>query len=156
MVKIISIKSIKFWNIFLILLIIFVFACKSNKVSENIIFIIEGSETKNKKITLFKSDYKIINYIENDELEIEIINSEKVMEIKNLTDKIILNPNNLVHFNPIIYIKIQGKEYLSKGMWVLSSAVPQDCDLIFNYILDGDNKMVFMKNNNITFERWRW
>jgi hypothetical protein len=150
MVKINCVKNIIFLGIFLM---IFVFACKNNKVSENIIFIIEESGTKNKEITLLKSDYKIINYIENDELEIEITNSEKVIEIKNLTDKII--PKNLVYFNPTIYIRIQGKEYLSRGMWVFSSAVPPDCDLIFNYILDEDDKILFIKNNNITFKRWR-
>jgi hypothetical protein len=136
----------------MVLSIIFVFACKNNKVSEDIIFIIEGSGIKNNEITLLNSDYKIIKYIEDDELEIEITNIEKVVEIKNLTDKII--PENLVHFNPIIYIKIQGREYKSKGIWFFSSEVPSDYDFIFFYILDEYDRIVFMKNNTITFTSW--
>ena len=144
-------KNIK--SISIIFIIIFSLSCKSNKISENIILKIDSIKTINNEILLLNSDYIIIEYIENNELEIEIINFEKIMQVKKLSTEI--NPMDLIYFNPIIYINIQGKEYLSKGMWALSSAVPQDCDFIFNYILDENGKILFMINNNIVFRKWR-
>ena len=59
---------------------------------------------------------------------------------------------NLVFYNPIINIKIYGKEYLTKGMWILSSAIPENCDFIFD--LDVNGKIWLLENNNIIFRKW--
>jgi hypothetical protein len=135
--KIINIGNIIF-KIFIIMFFIILFSCINNKISENIIFTVEDiDKTNNNQLILLNTDYKIIEYVENNELEIEIINSEKIIELNNL-----INPDNLkdlVYYNPIIYIKINGKEYVAKGMWVFSSAIPQNCDFI--YLLDVDGKI---------------
>jgi hypothetical protein len=149
--KIINIGNIIFKIFIIMFFMILLFSCNNNKISENIIFTIEDiDKTNNNQLILINTDYKIMKYIENNELEIEIKNSKIIIELNNL-----INPDNLkdlVYYNPIIYIKIKGKEYVAKGMWVFSSAIPQNCDFI--YLLDVDGKIWFIDNNKITFKKW--
>jgi hypothetical protein len=121
----------------------------NNKTTKNSITAIEGEESINDDgIVLLNTDYKTIYYIENDELEVEITNLEKIIQMNNITIT-----TNLVHFNPIIYIWVNDKKYLAKGIWVLSSAIPQNCDFVFNLNVDG--KIENFENNKIIFERWK-
>ena len=133
--------------LFILFLIIPLFSCKSNKMFDNNIL-----EDRNKfsdiEIVLLDTDYRIIKYIENSELEIEITNSERIIQLDNL-----IISDDLVNYNPIIYILIYNKMYLSKGMWVFSSAVPQNCDFVF--WLKADGRITFTENNRIHFRKWK-
>ena len=139
-------------SIIIIFFVIILYSCVSNKTNENVIFKINNFETENNsEIILFNNDYNIIDYIENKIINIEIINLEKREQLINQ-----INPNNitnLVFYNPIINIKIFGKEYLAKGMWILSSVIPEDCDFIFD--LDANGKIWILENNNIIFKKWK-
>ena len=138
-------------KIIIIFLAIILYSCVSNKTYENVIFKINDIETgNNSEIILLNNDYNIIDYIEKEIINIEIINLEKREQLINQ-----INPNNLtnlVFYNPIIYINIYGKEYFTKGMWILSSFIPENCDLIFN--LDANGKILLLENNNIIFRKW--
>ena len=139
-------------SIIIIFLVFILYSCVSNKTYENVIFKINNIETGNiSEIILLNNDYNIIDYIENEIINIEIINLEKRDQLINQ-----INPNNLINlvfYNPIINIKIYGKEYLTKGMWILSSVIPEDCGFIFD--LDANGKIWILENNNIIFRKWR-
>jgi len=100
------------------------------------------------EIELFDTDFNIIKYIENNELEIEITNQEIILQLNNLVNS---NENvSLVNFNPIIYITINEKKYLTKGMWIFSSSIPKNYDFIC--LLNVDGKIMFKENNIIEFK----
>ena len=95
-------------KLIILFLVIILCSCVSNKTYENVIFKINNIETENySEIILLNNDYKIIDYIENEILNIEIINLEKREQLINQ-----INPNNftnLVFYNPIINIKYTEK-----------------------------------------------
>jgi hypothetical protein len=93
-------------------------------------------------IELFYTDYEIIKYDEvkmkfyenriQKNLELKIINSEKINILKDSLE-------------PIIYLYFNNKKYIAKGLWVLSSSVPEECDYFF--AIDDNGKIAFFKDN---------
>jgi len=119
-------------KIICILFSIVIYSCNNNKLY------------KNDKIELSENDYEIINITKTEmtfyenriqiNLEIKIVNNNKSIIIKNTVD-------------PIINIKISNKNYIAKGLYVLSSFFPDDCDYCFT--IDENKKIMFFENNII-------
>jgi hypothetical protein len=115
----------------------------------------ENKSSNNIEIELSKNDYQIIEYSEtigtaynNKEkiiiytttkirkfLKIEIINQEKIIQLKNV-------------IYPIILIELNNKTYYVKGHYAFLSSVPWNT---YFFIIDGDGKIMNFENNIITF-----
>jgi hypothetical protein len=100
-------KNIRY-IIFIIISCLFVYSCQTNKI-----------------IKLLYNDYKIINYSEEiynntlrKKLEVEIINSKKIIQLKNSN-------------NPIIYIEYNNKINIAKGSLIYRSTPPFNFDYFF-------------------------
>jgi len=135
-------------KILFIFLLIY-YSCYSNKIIEN-----DKINIRINNIKLINTDYEIIYYNKIDynnigsnnieyygntfpiKLEIKIINSEIILQIKKLV-------------NPLIYLDINDREYLARGFWIFESAIPQNCNYFFT--LDYDYKIYFRENNTIIF-----
>ena len=136
--------NILFKIFYVMILLVLVFSCKMNKLPKGI----DSINIKINDIDFFDSDYQIIDYSETEtalidnkifvqkHFKIKITSSERIMQIRELT-------------NPIIYLNINGKNYLAKGQWYMVSIAPYDCD--FLYFLDENNKIWFPENDIIVF-----
>ena len=132
-------------NIFFIIILIILFSCQK-KVSENIsnIPLKNIINIKINGIKLLDTDYEIINYSENEiifnfniymtetNLEIKIINKDKIIKLKKL-------------INPIIELEINNKKHFVKGFFIGEKDIP----LIFLYNIDENGKILFSKDNII-------
>ncbi|MDR0319960.1 MAG: hypothetical protein LBI28_00515 [Treponema sp.] len=98
---------------------------------------------KNNEIELLKVDYQIVNYEETEttfyengiqmNLKIKITNPKKIILLNNLID-------------PIIHLEFNNKKYLAKGLFVLSSGVPPNCDYFFAI---DENKKILLSEDKI-------
>ena len=95
--------------------------------NRDIINIVQNKKTINDTIILSQKDYEI-KYRDNYTLEIKIIDSLRIDEIKSMK-------------RPIIEINIDGNIKIVKGNNILSSKIPKDCD--YFYPLDiNDNPLI--------------
>jgi hypothetical protein len=149
--KHINIKNRVLKIIFVIIMIIFS-SCsvknisnKTNTETENIdttnnIEINKNNSSNNVKIELFVNDYRIINYSEElfyedfikYDLQIEIINIEKIFQLKDI-------------IYPEIYLEYNNKIIIVKSIYAYVSAI---WEYSFPYI-DENNKLIFLEDNSI-------
>jgi hypothetical protein len=69
-------------------------------------------------------------------LTIEVINYEKIDQINNL-------------INPVIYLEMNNRLFLARGMNTLSSSFPRDCDYFFS--IHPNLKIAYFENGIIRF-----
>ena len=115
-------------NVFLIIIsLFFTYSCQTNK-----------------NIILFENDYNIINYLEtiyNDNeksktLEIEIKNSEKIIQLNNV-------------FNPKIILYYNNKKYIIRGSLVYQSHRPINFARDYYWFSMDENKKIYDFQNNV-------
>jgi len=128
-------KIIKINMVLLIIPLILLFSCKGIKKEDN------NTNLRINDIELLNTDYEIISNLENKKENYDgVFYIKYEIIIKN--PEIIIKINDLI--NPVIYLNINNKKYLAKGLWILSSAIPQNCDYFFN--LDINYKISLYNN----------
>jgi hypothetical protein len=119
------------------------YSCKIKKIHENIN---NENYLQDNEIELLDTDYKIIDYSETEftiivkgkqiRLEIEVTNSDKIMQLNKLID-------------PIIYLKINNKKCLARGRAGYKSMDYNTLECDYTFPIDRDKKIMYFEDNRI-------
>lgn len=88
------------------------------------------------KIAIQSNRYIVINNVNG--FELKLLDNDTIEKLKKIE-------------NPVVKFCIKNKEYTARGENLLSSNVPSNADYFFP--LYRENKIVFLKNNLISFRK---
>jgi uncharacterized protein (DUF427 family) len=135
---------------FIIIAMILIYSCKAKSISEDIN---NKNYLQNNEIELLVTDYKIIEYSEYEftiivngkqiELEIEVTNSDKIMQLNKTVD-------------PIIYFDFNNTRCSAKGRsgYKAESYKSESNDNLkyeYSFPIDTDGKIMYFEDGRIHF-----